>query len=126
MGDVYKRAKGLFEKELEKIVDKGDITPANLDYSYKLIDIIKDIDEVCAMDNAEREYEDEYSGRRSYRNGYSRNYPYENYSYRGSYQGNPGYSGNSMIVSKLHNLMNEASNEKERMMIQSWLNEVEN
>lgn len=128
MGDVYKKAKNLFEKELEKIVDNGDVSPANLEFSYKLVDILKDICEICSMDNGG--YDDEYSGRYSYRNGYSRNYPYEGYSNRNgnysNYSGYNGYSGNSMMAMKLRNLMNEATNDRERMMIQSWLNEVEN
>lgn len=115
MGDVYKKARNLFENELEKIVSKGDMTPANLELTYKVIDIIKDITEICAMDNSDYGYDDEYSGRHSYRRGYSMNYPYRN-----------NYSGNSMLVSKLHNLMNEAGNDRERMMIQNWLNEIEN
>ena len=120
MGDVYKKAKNLFEKELEKIVDKGDVNPTNLEYSYKLIDIIKDIDTVCAMSDAGYGYEEEYSNRPFYRNGYSRNNSYNEY--RPPYS---GYSGNSMLSMKLHNMMNETSNEKERMMIQSWINDIE-
>lgn len=127
MGDVYKSAKDVFEKELSKIIDKGDMNPTNLEFSYKVIDILKDIETICAMKDSN--YEDEYSNRGSYRNGYSRNYSYEmaprmnQGGYSNNYSNN--YSGSSMLVSKLHNLMNEASNDRERMMIQSWLNEVE-
>ena len=120
MGDVYKKAKHLFENELEKIVDKGDMSPTNLDFSYKLVDILKDISTICAMEESGYGYDEEYSGRPYYRNGYSRNY---------SYDGHPtwnNYSGNSMIAAKLRNLMSEASNDRERMMIQSWIKEVEN
>ena len=128
MGDVYKSAKDLFEKELSKIIDKGEMNPTNLEFSYKVIDILKDIETICAMKDSG--YEEDYSGRSSYRNGYSGNYSYEmnprmnQGGYSNNYSNN--YSGSSMLVSKLHNLMNEASNDRERMMIQSWLNEVEN
>lgn len=87
----------------------------------------KDIETICAMKDSN--YEEEYSNRGSYRNGYSRNYSYEMVprmnqgGYSNNYSNN--YSGSSMLVSKLHNLMNEASNDRERMMIQTWLNEVE-
>ena len=113
MGDVYKKARNLFENELEKIVTKGDMTPTNLELTYKVIDILKDITEICAMDESGYGYMNDYSG-----------YGYMNdYSGRRSYR--RGYSGNSMMGMKLRNLMNEASNDKERMMIQSWLNELE-
>lgn len=122
MGDVYKKAKHLFENELEKIVDKGDMSPTNLDFSYKLVDILKDISTICAMEESGYGYDEEYSGRPNYRNGYSRNYSYDGY----AMPMRSNYSGNSMMAMKLRNLMNEATNDRERMMIQSWLNEVEN
>ena len=40
-------------KELETIADKG-ITSSNLDATYKLIDIYKDIKEICKMEDEER------------------------------------------------------------------------
>lgn len=40
-------------KELETIADKG-ITSSNLDTTYKLIDIYKDIKEICKMEDEER------------------------------------------------------------------------
>ena len=140
MGDVYKKAKDLFEKEFEKIVDKGEINDKTLDYSYKLADIIKDINKICDYEE-EREYDESYSGRRGYSMRRSRDYqmmppmsnwyPMEgNYSYgygRG-YSGDygRGMSNASPMKSKLHQLLNEASNDRERMMIQSWIDELGN
>lgn len=40
-------------KELETIADKG-ITSSNLDTTYKLVDIYKDIKEICKMEDEER------------------------------------------------------------------------
>lgn len=43
------------KKELDAIADKG-ITSSNLETTYKLIDIYKDIKEVCKMDEEEKSY----------------------------------------------------------------------
>lgn len=136
MCEVYKKAKEVFEKELQKIIDKGDMNPTNLDYSYKIVDIIKDIGEICEQD--EEMYDEESSGRRMYGMRRSRRYPYMgNYTVEGSYgrgySGNDGgYGGNygnrtsggSAMRSKLQRLMDEASTDHERMMIQSWMDEL--
>lgn len=143
MGEVYKKAKEVFEKELEKIVDKGDINPTNLEFAYKLVDIIKDIGEICEMDD--EMYDEESSGRRMYGMRRSRRYPYMgNYTVEGSYGrgysgadggygSNSNYGGNSYggrssgtsaMHSKLQRLLDEASTDRERMMIQSWMDDL--
>ena len=140
MGDIYKKAKDVFEKELQKIIDKGDMNPTNLEYSYKIVDIIKDIGEICEQD--EEMYDEESSGR-TYGMRRSRRYPYMgNYTVEGSYgRGYSGadggygsnYSGNnygsrtsgtSAMHSKLQRLLDEASTDHERMMIQSWMDDL--
>lgn len=97
--EVLYDLKELLTKELDKIVEKHDINPAELEMSYKAVDIIKDICTIDAMENAaEDEWDEEasyrggsyegggYSGRRGYsRAGGGR-------SNRGSYEGG-GYSG---------------------------------
>lgn len=128
MNDLYKKAKNVFEKELERVVDKGDLSPTNLEFSYKLVDIIKDIGEICEKEDIM--YEDDYSGRRGYSMRHSRYYPYMGeYAVEGTY--GRGYSGEgyrrsntSSMKASLQQLLNEASNEHERMMIQRWMDEV--
>lgn len=145
MSEVYKKTKDLLESELEKLVAGGNMTAANLELTYKIVDVIKDIGEICEQDAMM--YEDDYSGRRGYgmRSSRSYGYPYMypnggNYYVEGSYAGgygnnysnnysnNGGYSQgqsrNSQMEMKLRNLMNEASNDQERMMIQNWMNEL--
>lgn len=61
--------KQLLEEELEKIVRKGDITPTELERLDKAVDIIKDIETICAMKEynyQEEEEEEGYSGRYPY------------------------------------------------------------
>lgn len=142
MSDLYKMAKGVFEKELEKVLEKGDMSPTTLEYSYKLVDIIKDIGEICERDNAM--YDEEYSGRRGYGMMRSRYYPryeqgfipeamgyseYGGYSnYGGNYSGNSNYgrgrSNNSSMKAELQRLLGEATNEHEKMMVQRWIDEL--
>ena len=93
MDSLY-RLKDLLCDEVEEIVAKNDITPTELDRVYKVVDVIKDICTIDAMEGAEEEWDDEgsyagggYSGRRGYSRagGGGR-------SNRGSYEGG-GYSG---------------------------------
>ena len=132
MSDVMKKTKALFEKELDKLVGTGEISASNLELVYKIVDILKDVAEICEKEDA-MAYEDDYSGRRGY--GMMRShsyYPYMgNYTVEGSY--GRGYSGesnynrgrsNSSMKAKLHQLMNEAETDHERMMIQSWMDDL--
>ena len=98
--------KDLLCEELDKINKKHDVSPADLEMTYKAVDIIKDISTIEAME----EYGDEYSydddmsyarnrdsmGRYSSRRG-RRSYDSGNYSNRRSYNDrmsmDGGYSG---------------------------------
>lgn len=85
--------KQLLEEEIEKIVRKGDITPTELERLDEAVDIIKDIETICAM--KEYNYQEEempYSGgypmyMRDGRGG----------SYEGSYRRGGGGGGNSRM-----------------------------
>lgn len=112
MGDVYDKARELFEKELDRIVDKKDINATDLENSYKIVDILKDLEKICKLQN-----ENGYSGRSRGSMGMRR-------SGRWPYYGDYGYSGTSQMTSKLHKMLSEASNDRERMMIQAWIDEL--
>lgn len=81
--DKLHEFKEFIEDELEKIRKKGDLTPAELDSSYKAIDILKDIEEIKS-----KEMDGGYSGRMPY---FHMPYSYENHyeDYSGNYWGNP-------------------------------------
>ena len=146
MGDVYKKAREVFERELDVIVGIGNITATDVEVTYKLVDILKDLGEICKNDmEIDSMYEDDYSGRygrmrsgdyphmgwytgeyyngtanrQGMRNGgYSRN----SYSRNGNYGNNS--SRNSEMMNKLQGLLNEVNSDHERMMIQSWMNDL--
>lgn len=82
----------MLEDELKKIAKKDEITTGDLDNIYKMVDIVKDVTTVKAME--EGGYSQE-SSRRSYEGSYGRGGSYNSYdgSYRGSYEGSYGRRG---------------------------------
>jgi hypothetical protein len=132
MSKVYDEAKKVLEREIEDITRKGSITMDDVVLMEKLLDNLKDISIICAMEEegysermmydadasyargrgayARRDSMGRYASRGSYDDGYG----YENngsYNYRGSYEN--GYSGHE----DLDRMMSEAKTEKERELI---------
>ena len=115
-------------EELDKIAKKGELTAGSLETIDKLAHSIKSIDTIMAME----EYSEDgsYEGGRSYeRNssyarggnrggggnrGRNSRDSYRNGNSRRSYD---GYSGNEEIKDELNELLEEASDERERMAI---------
>ncbi|GEM_PF-4965337 len=74
----------MLEDELKKISKKEEITTTDLDNIYKMVDIVKDVTTVDAMNKAEQEgYSRDYA--RDYSRGYSEDYSnaYGSYARRG-------------------------------------------
>lgn len=109
---VYYDIKEMLEKELEQIADKRELTSNNLEITGKMVDIIKDIETICAMKEASEEgysemmpyymYDDgmdgtsyargrgrfakrDSMGRYSSESGYSNRGSYDSYNRGGSY-----------------------------------------
>lgn len=153
--------KDLLLEQVKKITKKGDITVSELDSMYKVIDIIKDIDTIHAMEEygddgysrdgySGRSY-DGYGGRMSNRGSYDGSYD-GSYA-RGSYDGRRGrdadsdgrYSedgsyrrgrdargrymsrdaGKEQMMSTLHQMIDEASSDKERQAIMQCIEKLE-
>lgn len=97
--DTLKELKKNLEKQIEEINKKNDISPTELDRLDKAIDIIKDIETICAMK--------EYNYQEEEESGYSNRYPMymrdggnsrtsgRYYMDRGSYGYDPMMSNNS-------------------------------
>ncbi len=137
MKDVHAKAIELMDREIGKIVAKNDISPSELECFYKVIDIEKDIYEICEKEAKLNGgmYEDEYSMRGiSMYPGNRPNYGYGNYSHNGMYPGlsysmsnGNGYSNNSSrsdLMDHIQTMINSAPNEQERAMYQRWYNEA--
>lgn len=83
--------KDLLEEEIRKIVRKGDITPTELERLDEAVDIIKDIETICAMKEYKYPEEEEY--------GYSERYPYYMRDGGSSYENSRRGGGNSRMGS---------------------------
>ena len=81
MESLY-RLKDLLCDEIDDIVKKNDITPVELDRAYKVVDVIKDIYTIEAMNEVGEDEWDEEASYRGGRGGYSRARRGGNYSYR--------------------------------------------
>jgi hypothetical protein len=115
-------------KELEEYGKKGELTAGSLDVVDKLAHSIKNLDKI--IDEYE---EDEYSnrgsyeGRRSYRDrsyarGRGRNARRDA---MGRYS-SEGYSRADDMIGQLHELMEDAPDERTRMEMQKFISKMEN
>lgn len=103
--------------ELDKIASKGELTAGSLDTIDKLTHAIKSIDTIMAMEDYS---EDDYSRNSSYARGGRGNRgrsSRDNYRNRDSRRSYDGYSGHEEIKSELTELLEEATDERERMAI---------
>lgn len=153
---VYYEIKDMLEKELEQIADKRELTTNSLEVMDKVVDIIKDIETICAMKeageygysndymyddggssyargrgrNAKRDSMGRYSRESGYsnENGYSNRYYGENYSNDG-YSGRRGYSredSREHMISELDRMERDATDESQKSMIRNWKNQLKN
>ena len=128
MERLYYDVKELLHKEISKIVEKGSLTPQELDNLYKAIDVLKDICEINSMESDDGGYSER---------GYSMWGPnhdryYDIHAYRND--GN-SYRRNSMgrysrtdakehMIDGLYSMMGDASSEAERGAIQDCINRL--
>lgn len=142
---VYDQIKDMLCDELEEIAKKKELTTNSLDVLYKGVDILKDIATIHVM---EQEYPSEgYSRDSGYSQGYYNRMPYYMYDEMGmSHEGNSyargrgsnaqrdsmgryadgyarnGYSGDTK--EELRQMMNRASNEREREAIRKAMDSM--
>lgn len=118
----------MIEDELKKITKKDEMDVQSVELAYKMVDILKDISTIEAMESAD--YTDGYSRSDGMWNGNSygyRNRVYDDGSYaRGRYSRN-GYSRNDEhdhMIQKLERMMNDATDETVRRSIQKSIDEL--
>lgn len=117
--DVMYKIQDMIEEELNIIAKKPEMSASDIECTYKLIDILKDITTIDAMREGgysqEGSYDDmnmRYSGRgNSYRRGRD---AMGRYTSRDSYR--DGYSGHNKtsMIEDLRELMDDAKNDMER------------
>ena len=122
MDSIYK-LKDLLEKEIDKVTAKGDITPTELKSVGDAVDILKDIETICAM----KEYgNDDQSYAMSNRGYSSRRIGRDNYrdKYDDYLRGHDTYSRHSEkeeMIDKLERMMRNSDSEQERRDIADFI-----
>ena len=127
--DLQERA----AKDIKKLLDaKTDFSPTEWKAVSDAMDVIKDVEKSIKDATTTMAMEDEYGPsweeEDSYRNMNYGRYPMQNYNRkmpRNSYRGSSYSNGNSATIANLRNLMENASNESERMMYQRFIDEAE-
>lgn len=136
MHDCIEKFQEILEKDLKEKLNRvnnaGTVTPDDLMVIDKATDVMLDLIKYDEWKMGEGEYSNAgYSTRRgrSMTTGrYVSRDPYpQNMSYRRSY-GDPymaGYSGHNRMIDELERMRDEAQTERERMMINEWINTAE-
>lgn len=133
-----KQLREMLCSELDEITRKGELTAGSLETVDKLTHSIKSIDTIIAMEEGGYS-EDGYEGASSYARGRGRNarrdsmgrYSSDNYSRenrsRRDYSRN-GYStddSRESMIEKLHEMLDDAPNEKIRNAIHRLINQLD-
>lgn len=141
--DAIYELKDLLEKEIKKVTAKGDISPTEVKTVGEAVDILKDIETICAMKEygnddssyamsnrgystmripMDRMYRDSYEG--SYRGSYD---SYDDMSYRRG-RSRDNYSRHDQreeMIMKLEQKLKNARSEEERKTIMDCINDLE-
>lgn len=138
MGKAMHELREMLDLELDKITRSGDLTASKLDLVDKLTHSIKSIDTIMAMQeysDDDYSYNDGYSNARGRRGNVKRDsmgrYAREGrgYSYRDRGYNRRDYSrddgAKEEAMQKLHELMNETSDNSVRMAIQKAMDEMQ-
>lgn len=120
--------KKMYCHEIADMARKGELSPAAVDLTYKMVDVIKDIATIEMYEENSNSYAS-YEGGGSYRRGRSMNsYMGENESYDGGDSYRRGYSrddGKNHFKTKLQEMMKYASDEEEKRAIRKVLKELD-
>lgn len=124
MVQVFNAIREMINCELEKMTKRGELDKAMLENLDKLVDILKDLDEIEGKGSMEEigMYSNRYGG-----NSY-RMMPRNGYYYDDGYSRNDGmYSranGQNPVIEHLHKAMDQAQNESERQAIRNALEKL--
>ena len=110
--ETYENIRKLVNCELDKIGKMNELNNSALENIYKLVDILKDLDEV--EEHNDRGYSQRMMPNYNYGNSYRPMRSYDNRSYS---------RGNS-LRDHLEQALNEAQTERERETIMRMMNEI--
>lgn len=125
--EIFEASQDMLICELDKLVQKQELTPQLLSYFDTLVDVIKDLNEIMAdEDEKYNNSYNQYSGR-----SYPMNRSYRGNSYRNDYRDpENGYSKrsekSSEMLEHLYSALDSASSEEERKRIRRMIEDIEN
>ena len=122
MERLYYDVKELLHKEISKIVEKGSLTPQELDNLYKAIDVLKDICEITSMEGDDGGYSER--GYSMWGPNYDRYYDIHAYRNRDSMGRYSRTDAKERMVNGLYSMMGDATSEAERGAIQDCINRL--
>lgn len=135
MHKVLDDLKKLTKSELQKIVDKNEMSPTELKNAKEAVCLLKEIDEVEVgmihdEDMSGRDYHGSYYGdwrsERRGRNPMNGRYMSRRNRYEDSYMGDrSGHSIKDRMVDKLESMMDEASSDYEQKEIHRMIERIE-
>lgn len=129
--DCLKNFEEMVMKELETVIERGELNPSDVQNIGEAVDIVKDLYTIDAMKHSEygsysqddgymsygmrgnsyRMYDDRVEPRSSYRNGYGRGYAMDD--------------SKSMMIRKLEDMIDSAGSDKERKALMQCLEKIE-
>ena len=122
MERLYYNVKELLHKEISKIVEKGSLTPQELDNLYKAIDVLKDICEISSMEGDDGGYSER--GYSMWGPNHDRYYDIHAYRNRDSMGRYSRTDGKEHMVNSLYSMMGDATSEAERGALQDCINRL--
>lgn len=126
--------KDMLCSEIKKITQQSDFTTSTLETAYKIVDMLKDIDEIQGKEEA-HQYEKDgsygywgvgyggrmpYNDRYSYGNGMNMN-GVNSYGYDNGYS---RMSSSDRMMNELQTMMNESTSARDKAIIQRALDEL--
>ena len=122
MERLYYNVKELLHKEISKIVEKGSLTPQELDNLYKAIDVLKDICEISSMEGDDGGYSER--GYSMWGPNHDRYYDIHAYRNRDSMGRYSRTDAKEHMVNSLYSMMGDATSEAERGALQDCINRL--
>lgn len=118
--------KDKLQEELEEIARKPEMSAGDLETVHKLTDTVKNIDKICMLEDGEGGYSRNgnygyaMEGDRSPRDTYGRG---SSYARKRDSMGR--YSRTGDVIAKLHELMDGATTERERLALKRAIDQIE-
>ncbi len=112
MEEMVSKIKDMAKDEFRDIINKGHMTPMDVDMSTKLL---------CLIEKAENYLDDEGYSKRSYMN------PHESYRMRSYKYDDRKYSGHDIkdrMIDSLERMMVDAKTDHEKEIVNKWIDRI--